>query len=233
MTIQTRITVIVFVALFQSALGTGCSSTVELSRKQRARIHTVSVESVELKDDTIQYMGPIIEGYDPVSPMFMALPLLRELAILYCVTPIGMWQVSVAYDQMEEALTRRVVASGVDVEDVVRQRFVQKLRQAKMFTVVSSSDADATVKIDFETGLTPSNGWFGYGVQPWIVVNAVMTVGDQRVVWRKEAEVSSFAKQLPSREANLYFRKPELFEESLRIAVRLAINELVTHLRQS
>ena len=79
----------------------------------------------------------------------------------------------------------------------------------------------------------PSNGWFGYGVQPWIVVNAVMTVGDQRVVWRKEAEVSSFAKQLPSREANLYFRKPELFEESLRIAVRLAINELVTHLRQS
>ena len=232
MTIRSRVAVIVLAVLAQGAFSVGCSSTVELSRKQRKRIHTVSVSSVELKDDTIQYMGPIIEGYDPVSPIFLAVPLLRELALLYCVTPFGMWHISDAYHQMEAALTRRVVDSGVDVEYVVRQRFVQKLRQTDMFTIVSSKDADAQVRIDIETGLTPSNGWFGHGVQPWLVVNAVMKDGEERVVWRKEAEVSSFAKQLPSREPKLFFRKPELFEESFRIAVRLAVEELVTPLRQ-
>lgn len=223
---------VVFLVVLTCASTVGCGSTVRLTKKSRSHLRTVSVESVDLEDDRIQYMGPALNGYDPISPSFYVLPIVRELAILYCITPVGLWHVSAAYDEMEEALTRRYQRSGIDVKNMVRRRFTNQVRQTDLFTVVSSSDADGHVALHIEAGLTPSNGWFGHGVQPWIVVEAVMKDGDERVIWRKEADVSTFAREIPSHDANLYFRKPELFRKSIGTAVRLAVEELVEHLEQ-
>jgi hypothetical protein len=213
-----------------AVLACGCT-TVPLAEDARRSIRSVSVSAAVEQPETLSYFGPELEGYEPFPPGFLHVPLFRELTLLWSVTPIGLWQTWRAYGRMERALTDRIRGAGIDVGELLRARFLGKLRDAAVFPAVVDAGGDAEFVLAVECGLSTAGGGMEPGVRPWLVVDGRLRDAAGTVLWRKRAKVSTFRDAVPAYEIERIYVQPELFRDAVNRAAGIAAAELIAHLR--
>lgn len=210
-------------------LSCGCH-TVHLSPEKRITIKSVSISPEVKGEDRIDYMGPALEGYEPFNPGFIHFPVLRELMIVYSITPIGLWTISRAYGRMEDALTERMQKAGVDVGEIVRGSFQARLKKSKLFPEIVSAGADATLHLWVKCGISNAGGGMSAGSRPWLRVEGSLLDSEGEVLWRRRTKVSTFQERVPAYEIERFYVDPELFRDAVARASSIAVGDLLLHM---
>ncbi len=220
----------------------GCS-TVELSRADRLSIQTVYIKKDVWLEESIEYDGGTLEGYDPFPLLLYSMPITRELLILYALTPPGMWQVSQAYDAMSEAFTERMERRGIFVGEIARDRMLNRMKKLKVFPVVELQPAgfqqghldrgEAFLDLKVRAGIDAPRWTLTPGVRPWVEVEGTLTDHEGRVLWRQSGEVSIYDSSVPTYEGQKLFDQPSLFKDAIYISIPMAIKELIQKFKKT
>ncbi len=210
------------------AAATGCH-TIELTPAVRRSIQTVSIEREVRVPERIEYSGRELEGHEVISPTLLQIPILRELCLLYAITPIGIWQTSRAYSRMEAELTERF--RDVDIGGIVRDRMATVLERSGLFPSIVRDGADARLFLTITGyGLSTASWGFGEGARPWVEVEGVLVDPEGVILWRRRETVSTGEDRIIAHDIEKLRVNPELFQRAFGRAASIVAVELVRHM---
>jgi hypothetical protein len=201
----------------------GCSNTVELTRESRHEIRNVHVRTQVPEQASISGHLAEIDSDTRGSVWFSSL-ITMPVGVVYEVMD---W--SDNKKQTSDRIQSFLAESGVDMPQVVRNKFLRHLANAKVFESVYADSSHATFELEIEHGLSDGLGWRG-GWKPWITAVGSLVDRDGSVVWRYEATISEHDARVPQVEYPA--RQEKFLRRAYATAADLVAKELVDHLVQ-
>jgi hypothetical protein len=187
----------------------GCASSTALKQGDRLSIQTVNVaENVELTEDMF-YQGPK-ENLLGVTFGIFSLPYVEG-----------------SKAKTEDIIKAVMKKNKIDVCEIARSQFVNKLENVKIFNLASEgSDAEFRLSIPYY-GLGQTHG-LSSQLKPLIgVKGTLITNRNNKLVWEKYAYVTNLNSETPSRTLEEYLGDTKSLEQAFNLASSIVINELI------
>lgn len=191
----------------------GCTVGTDLKRDDRLSIQKVNVaEHVELTEDMF-YQGPK-ENIIGVTFGVLSLPYVEG-----------------SKAKTEDIIKAVLKKNNIDVCEIARSQFVNKLEKAKSFDLASEGyDAQFRLSVPYY-GLGQTHG-LSKQLKPLLGVRVTLTtIRDNKLVWEKYAYVTNLNSETPSQTLEEYLRDTKYLEQAFNLASSIVINELINDLK--
>lgn len=192
----------------------GCARSIKLIKSDIPSIQSVSIGESVKKPDEMYYYGA------------------RENALFAIIGGCCGGITAFSAAKKSAAKFEAVMESeNIDVRQIVREQFVNELKDANLFSSIVSEGGNAEFKLSIS----------GYGfaiphgltrrLKPQIGVVGKLIKSDGSIIWKKNEHVSPLSENTPSHRHKEYLSNPELIREALTIASQIAIGKLINDMK--
>ena len=116
---------------------------------------------------------------------------------------------------------------GIDIGQIVREQFVDQLKNSGLFSTIVDEGGDAEFKLSIlGAGFAKPPG-FTSKLQPELWVEGSLVKPDGSVLWKNRKTVTQGTSRTPCRKFEEYINNPELIREAISICSRIVAGKLV------
>ena len=186
----------------------GCGGNAALRKSGLATIKSVSICENVTKPGSLIYSG-------------------RKQAFLAVCGCLGGLAGGLAAEKTASKIKTVMEQEKIDVGEIVREQFVNELKNSNLFASIVSENSDAEFKLSIRTfGFIVPQG-FSSKLKPILGVEGKLVKSDGSVLWEKYEFISNLSKKTPSYSLENYFDNPELIREVFTIASQSIVADLI------
>ena len=191
----------------------GCAGHIALTKDANLPIRSVSINKEVPKPDTIGVYGS--------GETFAALTGFVTLGVAGAV-------VASEIPKKRGPLLKYVMEKeGIDMGQILRDQFVDQLKNSGLFSTVLDEGGDAEFKLSILVAGFAKPAGFTSKLQPELSVEASLIKPDGTILWKNRRTVTQGTSRTPSRKYEEYINNPELIREAISICSRIVVDKLV------
>jgi hypothetical protein len=190
----------------------GCSG-IPLKKEVVSSIHSVSINKDVAKPDHVYVYGS--------GETFAALAGFVTLGV------VGAAIASEIPKKRGPALKYVMEKEGIDMGQIVREKFVDQLQNSGLFSTIVDEGGDAEFKLSIVHAGFAKPAGFTSKLQPELQVEGCLVKPDGSILWKKSKVVTQGTSRTPCRKFEEYINNPELISEAISISSGIVAEKLV------
>jgi len=146
--------------------------------------------------------------------------------------PLALAGAASADNPDSQALEKAFADHGIDLGDMVRQEFIARLAQIRMFPEIDAAQGDAVFELSVESyglgpaGFTPMSP-INHPLNPTLRIAAKLTSRDGEILWQDSAYLASMSDWIQGRMFEEILADPEQTRQSFAKAAEIVCRDLL------